>query len=134
MGVSSAINKTSGFSLLTSEIMLSANPYALTHSFVGADTHIGLLESCKFAEEYRKNGAFCRADVGIGPYKARTRVLCYRSSPTRLHVVQPVIVTSKNCPIRLSSPAKRTSLPPSVRAVSMSLSRPSQSTRTVLPT
>ena len=134
MGVSSAINKTSGFSLLTSEIMLSANPYALTHSFVGADAHIGPLGSCKFAEEYRKNGAFCRADVGIGPYKARTRVLCYRSSPTRLHVVQPVIVTSKNCPIRLSSPAKRTSLPPSVRAVSMSLSRPSQSTRTVLPT
>ncbi len=96
--------------------------------------HIGPLGSCKFAEEYRKNGAFCRADVGIGPYKARTRVLRYRSSPTRLHVVQPVIVTSKNCPIRLSSPAKRTSLPPSVRAVSMSLSRPSQSTRTVLPT
>jgi hypothetical protein len=63
MGVSSAIIKTSGFSLLTSEIMLSANPYALTHSFVGADAHIGLLGSCKFAEEYRKNGAFCRADA-----------------------------------------------------------------------
>ena len=30
--------------------------------------HIGPLGSCKFAEEYRKNGAFCRADVGIGPY------------------------------------------------------------------
>ena len=29
--------------------------------------HIGPLGSCKFAEEYRKNGAFCRADVGIGP-------------------------------------------------------------------
>ena len=56
--------------------MLSANPYALTHSFVGPDAHIGPLGSCKFAEEYRKNGAFCRVDVGIGPYKARPRVLC----------------------------------------------------------
>ena len=36
---------------------------------VGADAHIGPLESCEFAEDSRKNGAFCRADVGIGPYK-----------------------------------------------------------------
>ena len=36
---------------------------------VGADAHIGPLESCEFAEDPRKNGAFCRADVGIGPYK-----------------------------------------------------------------
>ena len=35
---------------------------------VGADAHIGPLESCEFAEDSRKNGAFCRADVGIGPY------------------------------------------------------------------
>ena len=35
---------------------------------VGADAHIFLLESCEFAEDSRKNGAFCRADVGIGPY------------------------------------------------------------------
>ena len=35
---------------------------------VGADAHIGPLESCEFAEYSRKNGAFCRADVGIGPY------------------------------------------------------------------
>ena len=26
------------------------------------------LGSCEFAEGFRKNGAFCRADVGIGPY------------------------------------------------------------------
>ena len=35
---------------------------------VGADAHIGPLGSCEFAEDFRKNGAFCRADVGIGPY------------------------------------------------------------------
>ena len=35
---------------------------------VGADAHIGPLESCEFAEDSRKNGAFCRADVGIGLY------------------------------------------------------------------
>ena len=49
--------------------MLSANPYALTHSLVGADAHIGPLGSCEFAEDYRKNGVFFRADVGIGPYR-----------------------------------------------------------------
>ena len=37
-------------------------------SFVGADAHIGPLGSYEFAEDYRKNGAICRADVGIGPY------------------------------------------------------------------
>ena len=31
--------------------------------------HIGPLGSFDFAVDYRKNGAFCRADVGIGPYK-----------------------------------------------------------------
>ena len=44
---------------------------------VGADAHIGPLESCEFAEDSRKNGAFCRADVGIGPYnriRRRTRI------------------------------------------------------------
>ena len=35
---------------------------------VGADAHIGPLGSCEFAIAFRKNGAFCRADVGIGPY------------------------------------------------------------------
>ena len=38
-------------------------------AFVGADAHIGPLGSCEFAADFRKNGAFCRADVGIGPYK-----------------------------------------------------------------
>ena len=27
--------------------------------------HIGPLGSCDFAEDHRKNGAFCRGDVGI---------------------------------------------------------------------
>ena len=30
--------------------------------------HIGPLGSYEFAEDPHKNGAFCRADVGIGPY------------------------------------------------------------------
>ena len=37
---------------------------------VGADAHIGPLGSHEFAVDYRKNGAFRRADVGIGPYKS----------------------------------------------------------------
>ena len=36
---------------------------------VGADAHIGPFGSYEFAEDFRKNGAFCRADVGIGPYR-----------------------------------------------------------------
>ena len=48
----------------------AANPYALSRLFVGADAYIGPLGSYEFAGDYRKNGAFCRADVGIGPYKA----------------------------------------------------------------
>ena len=32
--------------------------------------HIGPLGSYEFAEDFHKNGAFCRADVGIGPYDA----------------------------------------------------------------
>ena len=35
---------------------------------VGADAHIGPMGSYEFAVNFRKNGAFCRADVGIGPY------------------------------------------------------------------
>jgi len=35
---------------------------------VGADAHIGPLESCEFPEDFRKNGAICRNDVGIDPY------------------------------------------------------------------
>ena len=31
--------------------------------------HIGLPGSYEFAEDFRKTGAICRADVGIGPYK-----------------------------------------------------------------
>ena len=35
---------------------------------VGADDSVGPLGSCEFAEDFRKIGASCRADVGIGPY------------------------------------------------------------------
>ena len=35
---------------------------------VGADAHIGPFGSYEFAEDFRKNGAFCRVDVGIAPY------------------------------------------------------------------
>ena len=46
----------------------SANSQAFTDSVVGADAHIGPLGSYDFAGDPRKIGAFCRADVGIGPY------------------------------------------------------------------
>ena len=36
--------------------------------------HIGPLGSYEFAADFRRNSAFCRADVGIGPYKAPTPV------------------------------------------------------------
>ena len=45
--------------------VLCGNPSGL---FVGVDAYIDPLGSCEFAEDFRKNGAFCRADVGIGPY------------------------------------------------------------------
>ena len=35
---------------------------------VGAEALCGASECCDYAEDARKNGAFCRADVGIGPY------------------------------------------------------------------
>jgi len=37
---------------------------------VGADAHIGPLGSIEFAAEFCKNGANCRANVGIGLTKA----------------------------------------------------------------
>jgi len=42
----------------------------IRRSPVGADAHIGPLGSYEFAEDFHKNGAFCRADIGIGPYDA----------------------------------------------------------------
>ena len=35
---------------------------------VGADAPLGPVESLELAAGSRKNGAFCRADVGICPY------------------------------------------------------------------
>lgn len=40
---------------------------------VGADAHIGPFGSYEFAADYRKIGAFCRADVSIGPYRLLRR-------------------------------------------------------------
>ena len=39
------------------------------HSIVGVDAHIDPLGNREFAGDSRKIGAFCRADVGIGPYR-----------------------------------------------------------------
>ena len=50
----------------------------IRQSFVGADAHIGPLESCEFAIYFRKKGAFCRVDVGIDPYNAYRR--CIKNS------------------------------------------------------
>ena len=36
--------------------------------FVGGDAHIAPLGTNEFAESYRKNGLYCRDDVGIVPY------------------------------------------------------------------
>ena len=47
----------------------ASNTNVSSHFRVGADAYIGPLGSCEFAENLRENGAFCRADVGIGPYK-----------------------------------------------------------------
>ena len=55
------------------------------------------------------------------------------SWPVRLQVVAPVMVTQANLPMFSGSPGRRTSRPPSVRAVSSSLSLPSIRQRRVLP-
>ena len=73
----------------------------------------------------------------VHPEKSSAHTQCTQiqtRSPTRLHVVQPVIFAFVNCPIKLSAPVMRTSRPPSVRAVSSSPSLPSTSTRIVRPT
>jgi len=40
-----------------------------TNNLCGVDAHIDPLESIVFAEDFRKNGAYRRADVGIDPYE-----------------------------------------------------------------
>ena len=42
---------------------------------VGGDAHIAPLGSCEFAGDFRKNGAFRRVDVGIGPYMVRRKIV-----------------------------------------------------------
>ena len=49
----------------------------LSEKSVGAEAHIGPLGNYEFAADYRKNGAFCRADVGIGPYKQPLYSICF---------------------------------------------------------
>ena len=70
-----------------------------------------------------------------GRENADARVWHYalRISPVRLQVVAPVMVMFRKVPMRSSPPAKRTSRPPSVRAVSRSLSLPSTRQRRVCP-
>ena len=45
---------------------LRTSPVSL---LVGGDAHIAPLGSRNFAGDFRKSGAICRADVGIGPYE-----------------------------------------------------------------
>ena len=42
---------------------------------VGVDAHIDPLETIGFAENCRKNGPVCRADVGIGPYDSDWKII-----------------------------------------------------------
>ena len=72
--------------------------------------------------------------IGRCSHKINSLYLYSGSLPVRLQVVAPVMVISVNVPIKLSSPEKRTNLPPSVRAVSRSLSLPSTRQRSVFPT
>ena len=81
-------------------------------------------------------GQIARATSGSDCWRGR-RADCPRyivTAPTSDQVVASVTVTSMNLPISPSPPSKRTSLPPPVRAVSLSPSLPSTRTRTVLPT
>ena len=57
--------------------------------FVGADAHIGPLGSYEFAEDYRKNAAICRADVGIGPYNVSANSYCLANFARKADSPQP---------------------------------------------
>ncbi len=96
------------------------------------------LPQVSFADSPLRGGTRAYAKIIIRPVKPDTFIINYPLSiinfPTRLHVVLPVISACTNCPIRLSSPWSRTSLPPSVRAVRQPSSVPSTRTRQVLPT
>ena len=47
----------------------TANPYAHSNVFVGADAHIGPAECTFFTEICGEFATSQRADVGIGPYR-----------------------------------------------------------------
>ena len=79
----------------------SANPQAPAHSIVGADAHIGPLGSCEFAEDFRKIGAFCRADVGIGPYRHKRRCLRIRRKSAQICKPLPQNLSDSALPSRL---------------------------------
>ena len=61
---------------------------------VGADAHIGPLESCEFAEDSRKNGAFCRAEQS----PARLQTFCIKTATSGMDVAV-LVYSSSNAPV-----------------------------------
>ena len=57
---------------------------------VGADAHIGPLGSYEFAADPRKIGAFCRADVGIGPLNGQVPTDSHWIPASRCCLPQPL--------------------------------------------
>ena len=69
---------------------------------VGADAHIGPLESCEFAVDLREYSAFCRADVGIGPYNHVCTYIRIRRRFTKVQLLSVVRSTEpRPCRLRL---------------------------------
>ena len=50
--------------------------------------HIGPSGSYEFAADFRKNGAICRVDVGIDPYKQVEKCIRIRSGFPKKHCIQ----------------------------------------------
>ena len=52
---------------------------------VGGDAHIAPLGTAEFALGFRKNGLYCRVDVGIDPYEHPRKI---SEKPARDGVIQ----------------------------------------------